>query len=192
VHLIVGCRQIYHTTCPVHELYSATFACLEFTNQKNGVRGELIGLGRSGNAAFCPVTSLISRIIHLRQHNATPDTPLYTYYYMNTWHRITASLLTSHLRHSAAILGQHLGLTPSDISVRSLRSSGAMALLCGNVDTDRIRLLSRWRSDEMLHYLHVQAFPVVATISSTMLQHGNFALIPNNPHPNPRGGNGGL
>jgi hypothetical protein len=62
-----------------------------------------------------------------------------------------------------------------------------MALLCGNVDTDRICLLGRLRSDEMLHYLHVQAFPVVANIASTMLQHGNFTLIPNNPHPTPRG-----
>jgi hypothetical protein len=65
-----------------------------------------------------------------------------------------------------------------------------MALLYGNVDTDRIRLLGRWRSDEMLRYLHVQAFPVVAHIASTMLQHGNFTLIPNNPLPTSRGNQG--
>jgi hypothetical protein len=65
-----------------------------------------------------------------------------------------------------------------------------MALLCGNVDTDRIRLLGRWCSDKMLRYLHVQAFPVVANIASTMLQHGNFTLIPNNPNPTPRGDQG--
>ncbi len=33
----------------IAELDTATFICLEFTNQKNGVRGELIGLSRSGN-----------------------------------------------------------------------------------------------------------------------------------------------
>jgi hypothetical protein len=43
-----------------------------------------------------------------------------------------------------------MGLSPADISVRSLRSSGAMALLCANVDTDRICLLGRWQSNEML------------------------------------------
>jgi hypothetical protein len=54
-----------------------------------------------------------------------------------------------------------------------------MALLCAHVDTDRIRLLGRWRSDEMLCYLHVQAYPVVADLAPAMLQHGNFTLIPN-------------
>jgi hypothetical protein len=62
-----------------------------------------------------------------------------------------------------------------------------MALLCGHADTDRIRLLGRWRSDKMLHYLHVQAFPVVALLAPTMLQHGNYALIPNNLRPPPGG-----
>jgi hypothetical protein len=65
VHLMVGCHRLPHRTCPLHELHTATFACLEFTMQKNGVRGEMIGLGRSGNAAFCPVAAIINRVIHL-------------------------------------------------------------------------------------------------------------------------------
>jgi hypothetical protein len=186
VHLMVGCRCLLHRTCPLHKLHAATFACLEFTTQKNGVRGEMIGLGRSDNAAFCPVAALINRVVHLRQAGATPVTPLYSYHHLR-WFSVTSTVLTSSLRQSAATLGPTIGLSPGDISIRSLRSSGAMALLCGNVDTDRIRLLGRWRSDEMLRYLHVQAFPVVANIASTMPQHGNFALIPNNPHPTPRG-----
>jgi len=83
------------------------------------------------------------------------------------------------------VVGLPLGLTPTDISVRSLRASGAMALLCANVDTDRIRLLGRWRSDEMLRYLHVQADPVVAPIASAMLRNGHFTLLPNQPFPVP-------
>jgi hypothetical protein len=55
-----------------------------------------------------------------------------------------------------------------------------MALLCAAVDTDIIRLLGRWRSDEMLRYLHVQALPIVAPLAYHMLHHGNFALLPNN------------
>jgi hypothetical protein len=54
-----------------------------------------------------------------------------------------------------------------------------MALLCANVDTDRIRLLGRWRSDEMLRYLHVQAEPLMRNFSSLMLTGGHFTLIPN-------------
>jgi hypothetical protein len=48
---------------------------------------------------------------------------------------------------------------------------GAMALLCTKVDTNLIRLISRWRSDEMLQYLHVQAEPV-------MRQFGSFTMHP--------------
>jgi hypothetical protein len=60
-----------------------------------------------------------------------------------------------------------------------------MALLCAQVDTDKIRLLGHWRSDEMLHYLHVQAYPAVARLAPVMLQHGHFTLISNQPIPLP-------
>jgi len=54
-----------------------------------------------------------------------------------------------------------------------------MALLCANVDPDKIRLLGRWRSDEMLQYLHVQAIPLVTPMASLMVRHGYFHFIPN-------------
>jgi hypothetical protein len=56
-----------------------------------------------------------------------------------------------------------------------------MALLCAEVDTDKILLLGHWRSDKMRWYLHIQAYPLTATFAHQMLLHGNFALIPNNP-----------
>jgi hypothetical protein len=66
IHLWCHNTKLAHLQCPITKLHSATFACLEFTNQKNGVQGKLIGLSRSGNPAFCPVSALITRIIHLR------------------------------------------------------------------------------------------------------------------------------
>ncbi len=77
-------------------------------------------------------------------------------------------------------LGSTVGIAASDMSVRSLRSSGAMALLCADVDTDKIRLLGRWGSDEMLRYLHVQALPIVTPFASLMVRHGHFSFIPSN------------
>jgi hypothetical protein len=53
-----------------------------------------------------------------------------------------------------------------------------MALLCAQVDTDVIRLISRWRSDKMLRYLHVQAMPLMDHFTRTMAQHGAFTLLP--------------
>jgi hypothetical protein len=58
-----------------------------------------------------------------------------------------------------------------------------MALLCAQVDTDIIRLLGRWRSDEMLRYLTVQAAPVMRDFSSRMLNQGSFTLHPNQDVP---------
>ena len=191
IHLMVHNRRLNHLQCSDADLNSATFVGLEFTHQKNGVSGEIIGLGRSGDPSFCPVQATINRIRHLRQARAPTDTPLYRYQLNGQWCSMPTSTLTSALRHTIDILGPQFGITSSDISVRSLRSSGAMALLCTNVDTDRIRLLGRWRSDEMLRYLHVQAFPVVASLAPAMLLHGHFTLIPNTPLPH-LGGTRGL
>jgi hypothetical protein len=179
VHLHIGTTRLQHLTCPLQYLNSATFFCLEFTDQKNGVRGELIGLARSGNPAFCPVQACVNHVRHLRQYNAAPNT-LYAYF-STAWQAITTTILTTELRRSVSALGHTVGLVPSDISMRSLRSSGAMALLCARVDTDEIRLLGHWRSDEMLRYLHVQAYPVVAHLAPAMLQHSHYTLIQNKP-----------
>lgn len=107
-------------------------------------------------------------------------TLLYTYY-DTTWKTIDTTHLTMHLRNTVTVLGPTYGIQPTDISIHSLRSSGAMALLCTKVDTDMIRLLGHWRSNEMLHYLHVQSFPLLAPLAHQMLHHGHYTLMPNLP-----------
>jgi hypothetical protein len=197
VHLRHHQTRIPHLQCPIHDLHATNFVCLEFTNQKNGVQGELICLGRTGDAAFCPVNTVIDRVIHLQQHHAPQTTPLFSFF-TRRWEAVTTSHLTTTLHRAVETLGPAAGLAPADISVHSLRASGATALFCAQVDTDRICLLGRWRSDEMLRYLHVQAYPVVADLAPIMLHRGNFHLIPNQhlppfpPGPPNPGGNGGL
>lgn len=178
---MVGTCRLNHLQCPPHELDAVNFVGLEFTQPKNGVQGEIIGLGHSANPSFCPVVALLNRVKYLHHHHAHPTTPLYSYFHHFSWHTITAAHLTTTLWQTVSILSQHFGIQPSDISFCSLRSSGAMALLCAGIDTDLIRLLGCWHSDEMLCYLTVQAFPVVARLALAMLQHGHFTLIPNNP-----------
>lgn len=165
-----------------HQLRTATAVALEFTTQKNGVRGELVGLGLSGHPRLCPVRTLVNRAIHLRLHRAPMHTPLYCYFDGVKWRNIDATKLTLTLRSAAAAVGAASGISASDISARSLRSSGAMSLLCARVDTDVIRLLGRWRSDEMLRYLHVQALPILAPLAAQMLRHGAFPLLANRPN----------
>jgi hypothetical protein len=180
VHILLHTRRLDPFTCPEYELHAATHVALEFTSQKNGVRGELVGLTRSGHPVLCPVLALCQRLRHLRLNRAHLTTPLYCYCTNGSWHQINTSLLTTHLRHTASTLGNTIGISPLDISVRSLRSSSAMALLCADVDTDKIRLLGCWRSDEKLRYLHVQALPIVTPFASLMVRHGYFSFIPNN------------
>ena len=181
--LWIGSQHFLSTTIPLHDLQCVTFATLTFTTQKNSVRGEVIGLSRSGDPTFCPVLALTRRILHLRSHHAPPDTPLVTYYENGRKHTITPADITSALRASTVILGPSLGFLPTDISARSLRAAGAMALLCAHVDTDVIRLIGRWRSDEMLHYLHVQAEPIMRNFARRMLSGGAFTLLPNQDVP---------
>ena len=185
VQLFIGNVRLNLTTATDQALLRATFCTLEFTTQKNGVRGEVIGLGRSGSLLLCPVRALAQRVIHLRHHNAPAVSPLGKYFFQSAWRDLKPKDITADLRHAVSILGSSVGLVPSDVSARSLRASGAMALLCADIDHDRIKLIGRWRSDEMIRYLHVQAAPVMSKFSRAMITNGDFRLIPNRHVTNP-------
>lgn len=168
------------------ELLAASFCSLTFDKQKNAQRGETIGHARSGDSDFCPVRCLARRIIHIRQHLVIhhPNTPLATAYLRKgTKFSLTPSHITTSLKQAVTFLGPTLGFLASDVSARSLRAAGANALLCGGVDTDVIRLLGRWRSDEMLRYLHTSAEPLMRNFARQMLSGGAFTLIPNQDCP---------
>lgn len=178
----IGAQRYLASTVPIQDLPRVTFATLTFTAQKNAVCGKVIGSGCSGDPIFCPVLALVRCIRHLRTDNATPNTPLATCY-ENGKHAIKPSEVMAALRSSAATLGPALGFLPKDISACSLRVAGAMALLCAHVDTDTIRLIGRWWSDEMLRYLHVQAEPVMQNCSRLMLSGEAFTLLPSQDVP---------
>ena len=178
----IGDRRIDPLLSSEPELHAVTFVSLTFTSQKNGVRGETIGHGRSGHPFLCPVARLVSRLLALRAQGALPTTPLNavaspTPGLPPAWVYITPAVLTTRIRIAVA-LHPELGRHAADYSARSTRSGGAMAMLCAGIDGDRIRLIGRWRSDEMYRYLHVQAQPVMTGIAAAMLRGGNFRFTP--------------
>jgi hypothetical protein len=179
VTLYVGNRRILAPLATEDDLNCVTFVTLTFTTQKNAVRGKVIGLGLSGDLFICPVQSIASRVRHLRQHNAPPATPLCTYYTDNKAHCVTPDNISLTLKTSVGTIGPSLRFSHKDVSARSLRAAGAMALLSAHVDTDTIQLLGRWRSNEMLKYLTVQAQPIMRDFSSRMLQGGHYTVLPN-------------
>ena len=179
LRLWIGARALDTMTCSEADLLAATFACLTFREQKNGVRNETIGHGRSGHPHLCPVHCLASRVLALRRSGATLDTPINAFRPAATsvFRYTLASDVTKRIR-AALLLHPDPAYTLADVSVRSTRAGGAMALLCAGVDSDRIRLIGRWRSDEMYRYLHVQAQPVMNGMSAAMLRGGSFHLSP--------------
>ena len=160
------------------ELLSASFSALTYTNQKNCVPGEVIGLGRSGHSYACGTLALARRIKYLRSHNAPPTTPLCAYRHADSWCVITNSHMTNVLRAAAYVRAPDLGIDPADVVVKAFRATGAMAMLCGGVDTLISRIRGRWLSDAMHRYLTAQAQPLIADVASRMLTGGNFTIVP--------------
>jgi hypothetical protein len=179
IQFFVGARRVQAGVATDDDLVHATFVSYTFTTQKNCVRNEVIGLARSGNPYCCPVASTARRVKHLKEHLAPPTTPLCTYHRDGAPSYVTATDITTTLKASVTALGPQLGFAASEVSARSLRAAGAMALLCAHVDTDTIRLLGRWRSDVMLRYLTVQAQPVMRDFSRRMLEGADYLLLPN-------------
>jgi len=177
VQLFIGDTRLNLMTDPDSRLKQARFASLTFTTQKNGVRWEVIGLACSGDAVMCPVKAIVRRVLYLRQNGALPTTPLAHVY--NSTGLVTAAAITNCIRTAVSDLGPTLGFMPCDVSAQCLRAAGATALLLAQVNTDIIRLIGRWKSDEMFQYLHIQAYPLMRNYSQLMLSAGTYTLISN-------------
>ena len=178
VQLFIGPTRINLDTASDSEILMARSASLTFTTQKNGVPNEVIKLGRSGDPYCCPTLAIIRRVLHLRSNNAPPHTPLARVFLASgTTRSIKPSDITTHLRCAVRFLGFGLGFTAQEVSARSLRAGGAMALLVSKVDTDIIQLLGRWRSDEMLRYLHLTAEPIMRNFAKKMLN-ADYTISP--------------
>ena len=179
VQLAIGDRRLPLDTATDAELEQARTASLTFTTQKNGVENEVIRHFLSGDPYICAVKAIKRRVSHLRSREAPLSTPLgrvYTGRGSRT-QSVTPSLITKTLRSTVDLLGADLGFLASEVSARSLRAAGAMALLVAKVDTNIIQILGRWRSDEMFRYLHLTAEPIMKQFASKMLN-ADYTLAP--------------
>jgi hypothetical protein len=170
------------STCSLNDVKAANFVALTFSDQKNGVKGETIGHGSTTNPKFCPVEAIKRRVLHLREHNAAPDTPLYTIYSTRGASPPTTITttrdITPLLRAAAATVEHITGIPPAKIQAYSLRSGGATALLCAGTNPILIQLIGRWKSKAMLLYLRTMATALTAPLAQQMLDHGSYTFIP--------------
>lgn len=165
-----------------NDLFRIEYATLEFSDQKNAVRGEQVGHKPNKDPFFCPAKALGRLAMHLRKHHAPRTHPIHMHYNSHArhrcWYPTKSSTITNGLRWSAKSLEKQTGISPHLISARSLRPGGATALLCANVDSDAIQLLGRWKSDAMLRYLRIQAAAHAHNYSQRMLDSGDFTFHP--------------
>jgi hypothetical protein len=120
VQLRISNRRLDLLLATDTDIRSATFATLTFTTRKNGVRGEVIGLSRSGNPHLCPVISLCNRILHAREHHADLTVPIARYYDRGRWHNVTSTNISTTLKAAVTYLGPTLGFLAADVSARPI------------------------------------------------------------------------
>jgi site-specific recombinase XerD len=87
--------------------------------------------------------------------------PIASIYARNRRTSIKAKQITDTIRQAMIVNFHRTGINPEEVSARSLRAGGAMALLCGKVDKNLIQMLGRWHIDSMIRYLHMQAQHIV-------------------------------
>ncbi len=127
VQLFIGPCCLNLQTSSAAKLTQACFGSLTFTDQKNGIRGKVIGQASPGDSFVCPVKALVQHVLYLRFQHAPPTTPLSRVF--NTPAQVTPSVLTATLGDCVQYLGPNLGFLPSEVFAQSLWAAGAMALL---------------------------------------------------------------
>lgn len=172
IELWIGNQKLDFAIATDHELLTASFAILIFSDQKNTRRGEKIGQGLSGEYLFFSVRVLGRRIVHLRKNRAPPHTPIHCYYeqYRGAPRQVSAATITTTLRCSAAMLPKDINLAL--ITVKALRTTGAMSLLRADINSNWVQMMGRWQSDAMLAYPHIQSAPIIKNFARAMLERG--------------------
>jgi hypothetical protein len=146
--------------------------------RKNGVKGEIVSHGRSGDSFVCPCLAVVRRVRYLCNLRQPPDTPLCRFFHHSTQAQVTATDARTALRQGLEAIGpESLGIQPHEIEARSLRAGGATALLSANIDPNAIQLLGRWKSDAVMRYLQISANPQVQQYAE-MLHNSQASFTP--------------
>jgi hypothetical protein len=131
--------------------------CHMFTTQKNGVKGEKVLQGPSGNALCCPVKAIIRWIkCHLLKKKKI-NVPIASYYHSSLRIAIKAKEIMDVLRLVMALNFHRIGIPSTEVIDRLLWTGGAMEIFCDRIDMNKMNIISimgRWHSNAMMHYLH--------------------------------------
>ena len=110
----------------------------------------------------------------LGKRESSPSQKLAIFKRVVLWVNITPTDISRTIKDGVQFLGPSLVFTPKYVSARSLHMDGSMALFCSGVDTNIIKLVSCWRSDKILRYLHVQVDPLMRKFANSVVQSGSY------------------
>ena len=109
-------RAVFDHKSDEQDLHSATMVMLLFTTQKNGVKGEVVGQGPSGDPLLCLQDALARRIIHLLKHNVDKTRPIASFMTpKGIWKYGTPTMITKVLKGAVSLSGENLGFIPKDV-----------------------------------------------------------------------------
>ena len=188
VQLTIGGHVYSALAAPLHDSTSIdiiTAVALQLDDQKNGVKGEIIGHAATNDPILCPAKVLGRIALRHQQYQQAqhddnaPRRKLCEHQSPEgVWYSVANRHVTKALRKAAIRVQKQTGIPPELISARSMHPGGATALLCDGVDSDAIKLVGRWKSDSILLYLRPQVLVVNGHFSQKMLDNGDCAFAP--------------
>jgi hypothetical protein len=143
VALYIHDRRLDVMTASTAELDAATSVSYKFTTQKNGTRDDKTVQGLSDNSKCCPVKATTRRIKYHRAKNSKQTVPIASYYRAHRRTEIKAKDITDTLRHAMTMNYHRTGIHATEVSARSLRAGGAMAMMCSKIYMNNIRMVGR-------------------------------------------------
>jgi hypothetical protein len=183
VALYIRDRRLDFMTVLFVELDAVTSVSYTFTTQKNGTRDEKLVQGLSGDSTCCPVTATARRIKYHRAKKSKQTVSIASYYRAHRCTNIRAKDITDTLLHAMTMNYHRTGIHANEISTRSLRAGGAMAMMCSKIDLSNICMMGSWHSDAMMRYLHVQAQPIIERYAAKMFNNGTYTFQPDETVP---------
>ena len=99
-------RAVFNHKSDKQYLRAATMAMLLFTTQKNGVKGEVVGQGPSGDPLLYLGDALARWIIHLRKHNSDKTRSIASFMTpKGSWNHVTPTMITKVLKGAVSLSG---------------------------------------------------------------------------------------
>jgi hypothetical protein len=178
VHSYIGTRYLHTVLCTDADINAARSFLYIFITKKNGIRNEKIVHGISGTGLCLPVHATACRLKCLRLKGAKCNVPIESIYVRNRRTVIKVKQITDTILQAMIVNFHRTGISPDEVSARSLRAGGAIELLCGKVDKNLIKMMCHWNSDTFMHYLHMQAHPISHYFTAKMYNTSTYLFLP--------------